>query len=170
MRARLLSTSADIGRSRNVRPAAKGPREGIEGIIRAAIHTARDRDRGIPSRGERFGSPCIRPAERPLPRNGPSHHGDAGAGQPPKTKRPPPPLPHGGFPSARRPARHGGSRRSGCAEPCQPAPCRPGPIFGRPSGASSKRARPSPPRMHAATKRSRDRSIGQRRLPMGVVH
>ena len=71
--------------------AAKGPCEGIEGIIRAAIHTARDQDRGTSSRGERFSSPCIRPAERPSPQSALSHHGDAGVGQPLKMKRPPPP-------------------------------------------------------------------------------
>ena len=156
MRARLLSASAGIGRSRSMRPAAKGPRKGIEGTIRAAIHTARDQDQGVSSRGERFSSPYVCSAKRPLPRSGPLHHGDAGAGQPPKMKRLPPPLPHGGFPfgAPTRPPWRESPPRPCRALSAGPMPSRP--IFGRPSEAPSKRARPLPPRMHAATKRSRD--------------
>lgn len=90
--------SADIGRDRNMRSAAKGPCKGTKGAIRAATRTARDQDRGISFRGERFSSPYTCSARRPSPQDDPSHHGNAGIGQSPKMKRLPPPLPHGGSP------------------------------------------------------------------------
>ena len=67
--------------------AATGPCEGIKGIIRAAIRTARNQDRGVSFRGERFGSPYICPVKRPSPQDDPLHHGDAGVGQSLKMKR-----------------------------------------------------------------------------------
>lgn len=98
MRTRFPSSSVDIGRSRDMRPAAKGPCEGIKGIIRAAILTARNQDQGISFRGERFSSPYICSVKRPSPQDDPLHHGDAGIGQSLKMKRLPPPLPHGRLP------------------------------------------------------------------------
>lgn len=98
MRTRFPSTSADIGRSRDIHSAAKGPCEGTKGAVRAATRTARNQDRGVPFRGERFGSPYTCSVKRPSPQDDPLHHGNTGIGQSLKMKRLPPPLPHGRFP------------------------------------------------------------------------
>ena len=170
MRTRFLSTRADIGRTRDMRSAAKGPRKGIKGTIRAAIHTTRDQDQGTSFRGERFSSPYICSAKRPSPQDELLHHGNAGIGQPLKMRRLPPPLPHGRFPfgAPTRPPWKGLPPRLRRALSAGPMPSEP--IFERPSEAPSKCARPSPPHMHAATKRSRDLSIGRCHLPRGVIY